>query len=820
MNFNSVPNLPLFSFIFFFYCFSGLSIASNSIKNEQNKKQYHYTNSLIKENSPYLLQHAHNPVDWFAWTKEAFLKAKKENRPIFLSIGYSTCHWCHVMEKESFENIEIANILNQNFISIKVDREQRPDVDALYMRAAMLVNGSGGWPLNVFITPQGDFFYGASYFPPKRFKQILLKVSSLWKNDPQRLLKMAASIKELTRQQQLPISLSGISQFFSPKNISQYRKNTRQAYLKRFDVLQGGFSQAPKFPNEAVLFFLIDSLYRNYSPEVDNAVDTTLSAMSNGGIYDHVGGGFHRYSVDNNWFAPHFEKMLYNQANLSLLYMQFYLLTNNLEYKEIAKQTIDYVIRDMKHDLDFSAFYSASDADSKATLDGEAEEGLFFLWKKSELIKILSEKEFLLVSDVYSFSQQGNFVEAGIGYNILFRNETLTDYARIHNLSLTLLIQDLNNIKAKLYQLRHKRISPAIDRKIVTSWNAMMISSLAKASQVYKNKQYLQYAISAANYINKYNIDSKTGYLLRSSIDAKANVLASQDDYAYYARALINLYDQTKSRVWLNQAQKLVDQMEAFFWDKESGGFFQNNPFNEVEISSRLKDIYDGAIPSGNSIAMEVLSLLIKRSSDQRLKIKYQELSDKMLAYYASVLNLSTQKPSNILFSSMPYMLMAIENYKLGDSALLKYGANGNLRAELIPPLSNSDQEKDLAYTLKIVLKTGWHINSHSPLQKNLIKTSIEIGDIGANETISGKNKQTIADVSYPNAIIKKLGFSKTKLSLYENNLEISFKIKSKTTKVNEKKADRKNIPIKLSFQACSDQVCLAPEKIRFSIIQ
>jgi uncharacterized protein len=761
--------------------------------NKTLKSQPAYTNSLIEESSPYLLQHAHNPVNWYAWNKKAFQQAKKLNRPIFLSIGYSTCHWCHVMENESFENVETAKILNQHFVSIKVDREQRPDIDALYMNSVVLLNGQGGWPLNVFITPDGDFFYGASYFPPDKFKQVLLKVSSLWEKDQSRVIKMAKSTTQLVKQQQSQLSSTLTSKKINHQDIEK----VTEYFLKRFDSLQGGFSQAPKFPNESILFFLIDSLSRKENVEIFNAVESTLNAMSNGGIYDHIGGGFHRYSIDNSWFTPHFEKMLYNQAHLASIYMSFYKLSGNIEFAEIARQIIDYALKDMRSDEELNGFYSASDADSRSSINAEAEEGVYYLWKYRDLKSALTKDEFQLLIDVYGVNQKGNFPEAGEGENILFRFETLGDYANKEKLDLVVVINKINELRKKLYKIRNKRIAPLIDKKVLTSWNAMMISTLVQASTSFKNKNYLQEALKTVNFLNKFNINYDTKQLLRSSINEKANILASQEDYAYFIKALIDLYDQTNNDVWLNQAEQLMKQMIALFWDNSRGGFYQDNPLQDVPLSTRLKDTSDAAIPSGNSISLDILTKLISRSTNQLNIIKYQQLFNQMMAYYGT-------RVDQIV--SMPYMLMVIQKQLKGDSSSVQYGAKGNIKAS-IKRLVNSG-----TYQLDISLKKGWHINSDSPIQKNLIKTSITLAS--PKEKIALNSKISIENINYPKAHIKKLGFSRTKLSLYENDLNITFQIKK--NKLNTKQANRLIVPVKFDFQACSEKVCLAPEMLMF----
>jgi len=436
-----------------------------------------YINSLILEESPYLIQHAHNPVNWYAWGNEAFAKAKRENKPIFLSIGYSTCHWCHVMERESFDNKAIASYLNQHFIAIKVDRERRPDVDKVYMTALTMVKGSGGWPMSSMLTPEGKPFYSGTYFPPTTFMQVLTQVVKLWQSEEQKLRDIGDNIATAVQSRQ-----SGESQ--AESLAEEHIKIAAINLMNRFDELQGGFSQAPKFPNETYLFLLLDSAVREQNTEILSALKLTMDMMAQGGIYDQIGGGFHRYATDNEWLVPHFEKMLYNQAHLVRIYLELYRITQGTNYQRVIEQTLNYVLTEMQNDA--GVFYSAGDADS------EGREGLFFLWTMDEVQQILSDTDLAaLAIKLYGISKQGNFSEHSaaesddhveLGLNILNLPVSIAEFAKDNHLQPDKLYQDIDSIRSGLYKKRQRRIAPAIDKKVVTAWNAMMITAFSHAA--------------------------------------------------------------------------------------------------------------------------------------------------------------------------------------------------------------------------------------------------------------------------------------------------------------------------------------------------
>jgi len=740
-----------------------------------------YTNRLILDSSPYLIQHAHNPVNWYAWGPEAFAQAKKENKLIFLSIGYSTCHWCHVMEKESFENLMVAQFLNQHFIAIKVDREQRPDVDATFMDAVMLIQGSGGWPMTVFLTPEGKPFYGGTYYPADKLMSLLNSVNNFWATKREQVLQTAeqvtSSVQQRSRTKQSVVRLN--------KDIVTQAAAT---IMSRFDELQGGFSQAPKFPNETYLFLLLDQLTRRNNSEIFDAVNETLTAMAAGGIYDQVGGGFHRYATDNEWLVPHFEKMLYNQAHLGRVYSRFYQLSGNSEYARISRQIFDYVLRDMTSDE--GGFYSASDADS------EEEEGTFFLWQLDELKKLLTQEQLQLAIELYGVTELGNFEHK----NILYMQDSLKDFAKHKQQAYDDFSKQVDELRESLYQHREKRIHPFVDKKVLTAWNGMMIGALAKASLELQEPKYLAAAIKATEYLNRHNYDQKYNKLWRSSLDGQAEVLASQEDYAYFAQGLIYLSDVSNSPKLLYQAEKLTTAMVELFWDKEEGGFFMDNPSQDMSLIIRPKDIFDGAIPSGNSIALEVLVALFKRTG----KPFYEEKAQQLIA---AVSEKVLEVPN-----AFSYLLTALNNLHQGEVGRVQFGARGNLRAQL--KKAKSDKKGQQVYLLHINIDGKWHINSHHPNQDDLIATNIVLDSI--NIETDGKRNITLQSVEYPEAVEKNLSFNQTLLSLYEGQLVFKITLKAKENKDINRLL--RETGLSFSFQACSDQVCLSPEQLRFSL--
>jgi len=566
-----------------------------------NAVMHKHTNRLIEETSPYLLQHAHNPVDWHPWGSEAFELAQKEDKPIFLSIGYSTCHWCHVMERESFENEQIAKIMNEHFISIKVDREQRPDVDEIYMNAIVMMTGSGGWPLSVFLTPEGKPFYGGTYFPPSDaygrpgFERVLLSIVKAWKNRRQELVGSAAKMSELLQSQASPTGKNNLSPEILDVAFVSFQNS--------FDAVNGGFGTAPKFPQPANLSMLLSYWHRTADNQALEMVEKTLDSMADGGIYDHLGGGFHRYATDDQWLVPHFEKMLYDQALLSKVYIEAYQITNNEGYAHVAREIFDYVLRDMTDPA--GGFYSAEDADS------EGREGTFYLWDPEQTASVLDEEQARVFNTYYGVTNEGNFEEGKTILNITTSIEQLEqefqkDRAAIENI--------LTAARNRLFQERAKRIRPHRDEKIITAWNGLMISSLAYGGAVLDEEKYIEAARRSAEFI--LSTLRKNGRLMRYYRDGRVVEKAFLDDYAFMAMGMLDLYEATFDVKWLIEAKSLSNQMIELFADTETGGFFLAGKDSD-KLIARTKPGSDGAIPSGNSVAALVLLKLGRLTMDQ-----------------------------------------------------------------------------------------------------------------------------------------------------------------------------------------------------------
>ena len=591
-----------------------------------------YINRLSKETSPYLLQHAHNPVDWYPWSKEAFEAAKKQDKPIFLSIGYSTCHWCHVMAHESFENEEIAKIMNQYFISIKVDREQRPDVDSVYMKAVQAMTGSGGWPLSAFLTPDGKPFYCGTYFPPEDrfgrpgFKQLLLTIADAWEKNRPSLLRSADNLTNI-----LAKTDTGLKQELSEDMI----KNAADRFSRIFDPKYGGFGTAPKFPQASILSMLIGYSKRSGDEKILSKVTVTLDGMAKGGIYDHLGGGFHRYSTDAKWLVPHFEKMLYDQALISKSYLQAYQVTGNTEYKRIVKEIFEYLLRDMTDSK--GGFYSAEDADS------EGEEGVFYVWDPDEIEKLLSKEQAKIFKKYYGVTKRGNFEH---GKSILHVTKSIKEFAKEFNTDAQQVSKLLSQGRQKLFEARSKRVRPGRDEKIITAWNGLMISSLSYGGAVMGEEKYIRAAERAAEFVlNKLLVN---GRLMRFYGNGKAIDKAVLNDYAFLITGLLDLYEATFDAKWLSKAKELSDQMIDLFGDENKGAFFLAGKDAE-RLILRNKPDYDGALPAGNSAA--ALSLL--RLGQMTMETKYTKAGEGILREFSGRLK---QIPS-----SLTHMLTALD---------------------------------------------------------------------------------------------------------------------------------------------------------------
>ena len=577
-----------------------------------------HTNRLIHESSPYLRQHAHNPVDWYPWGTEAFETARRENRPIMLSVGYSACHWCHVMEHESFEDEATAGLMNEHFVNIKVDREERPDVDHIYMNAVQMLTGRGGWPMTVFLTPDGKPFYGGTYFPPQdrhglpAFRRVLLAIAQAYREKPDEVQKTVAQLMEgLQRVEVAPPSSQAID--------ASIVTDAAASLSRSYDETNGGLGQAPKFPNEAAFdLFLRVSRNSGQQRSLDMALHT-LRQMARGGIYDQLGGGFHRYSVDERWLVPHFEKMLYDNAQLVPLYLSAYQLTHDNFFARIARETLDYVIREMRDPS--GGFYSTQDADS------EGEEGKFFLWDLAEVQCIVGSDAAELVCRYWDITDVGNFERR----NILYVTLEVEQLAKLFRRDVKEVAQILKDSRAQLFTKREQRVKPARDDKMLTAWNALMISAFAKAAEVLDEPRYRQVAVDAVALIEAQLQHGDR--LLSTYKDGVAKLNGYLDDYAFFIAALLDVFELTQERRYLERAGALADAMLEHFWDASSAGFYFTSNDHEALIV-RSKPAFDGSIPSGNSVATYDLLRLYHYSE----RAQHLERAEATLQLYAGVM--------------------------------------------------------------------------------------------------------------------------------------------------------------------------------------
>jgi uncharacterized protein YyaL (SSP411 family) len=607
-----------------------------------------HINRLIHETSPYLLQHAHNPVDWYPWGEEAFQKARGENKPVLLSIGYSACHWCHVMERESFENEKIAALMNELFVNIKVDREERPDLDEIYMNAVQMLTGRGGWPMTVFLTPEGKPFYGGTYFPPEDrygvpgFPKILIGVANAYREKPQ---DVEQSVNQILAALQRMSKSKETQQPFSSEIIAQSAQQLAQAY----DPKYGGFGKAPKFPNVGVYELFLRHYRHSKNERYLEMVAHTLRQMADGGIYDQLGGGFHRYSVDEKWLVPHFEKMLYDNAQLVRIYAQVYCATKDPFFKRVVDESVSYLIREM---LDPNGgFYSTQDADS------EGEEGKFFVWTPAEINRILGEEAGEIFCRIYDVSEHGNFEEKNILHPIL----TLEQASKLFKREQTEIERLVIQAKKQLFHEREKRIKPFRDEKVLTSWNGLMLSGLAEAIKISQNATYVEAADRTLKFFFREMF--RNGSLLHTYKDGKAKLFGYLDDHAFFAAGLLDLYEATLERAHFENARKVADTMIREFWDEQDGAFFYTGKSHE-ELIARSKPVFDGSIPSGNAVATQLLLRLYHYTGEEHylakaetiLRTYYDAMASQPFgfAHMLAALDFYLEKPKEIVLVGNP----------------------------------------------------------------------------------------------------------------------------------------------------------------------
>ncbi len=615
-----------------------------------------HTNRLAREKSPYLLQHAHNPVDWYPWGEEAFAKARRENKPIFLSVGYSTCHWCHVMAHESFESEEVAAIMNREFVNIKVDREERPDVDRVYMTFVQATTGGGGWPMSVWLTPDLKPFVGGTYFPPEDrygqpgFKKVLERIAAAWKQDHEKIAGQGTKIIEALREAQTV--KSSAAEKIDPKILDA----AYEQFSGSFDVRDGGFGSAPKFPRPVTLNFLSRFYARDPSSESGkHALEMnlfTLRKMAAGGMHDHLGGGFHRYSVDRYWHVPHFEKMLYDQAQLAVAYLDAFQITQDRQFESVAHDVLDYVARDMTSKE--GGFFSAEDADSlfEHGKPGHGE-GVFYAWTKKEIDAALGN-----AAEVFDFhygvQSHGNAPEGSDpqdefrGKNVLIERHTIAEAAQHFRKSEDAVHDLLKQSREKLFVIRSKRPRPHLDDKIIAAWNGLMISAYARAAQVLDEPRYLESARQAASFVRAHLWDESKKTLYRSYRGGRSDVEGFADDYAFVIQGLLDLYGASFEIEWLKFAIELQETQDRLFFDEKSGGYFSTSG-KDKNVVLRMKDDNDSAEPAASSVA--VLNLL--RLAQIRGEKQWQERAEKTIGAFHPTLS---RFPS-----AMPQMLVALD---------------------------------------------------------------------------------------------------------------------------------------------------------------
>jgi len=633
-----------------------LVTSTHSVAEQTTPAALEHTNRLADEKSPYLLQHAHNPVEWYPWGEEAFAKARRENKPIFLSVGYSTCHWCHVMAHESFENEEVAAIMNREFVNIKVDREERPDVDRVYMTFVQATTGGGGWPMSVWLTPDLKPFVGGTYFPPEDrygqpgFKKVLERIAAAWKQDHEKIAGQGASIVEALREAQTAQPAA------AEKIDARILDAAYEQFSRSFDARDGGFGGAPKFPRPVTLNFLSRFYARDPSSESGkHALEMdliTLRKMAAGGMHDHLGGGFHRYSVDRYWHVPHFEKMLYDQAQLAVAYLDAFQITQDRQFASVARDILDYVARDLTSNE--GGFFSAEDADSLFE-HGKPEhgEGAFYIWTKKEIDTALDNAAEIFDFN-YGVQSHGNAPEGSDpqdefrGKNILIERHTIAETAQHFQKPEDAVRDLLRQSREKLFAIRSKRPRPHLDDKIIAAWNGLMISAYARAAQILDEPRYLKSATLATNFVRAHLWDDSKKTLYRSYREGRGRVEGFADDYAFVIHGLLDLYEASFDIEWLKFAIELQETQDRLFFDGKNGGYFSTSGKDE-SVVLRMKDDNDSAEPASSSVAAHNLL----RLAQIRDKKQWEERAEKTISAFRTTLS---RFPS-----AMPQILVALD---------------------------------------------------------------------------------------------------------------------------------------------------------------
>ena len=708
-------------------------------------------NKLGKESSLYLKQHASNPINWFPWGSEALNNAKENDKLLLISVGYSSCHWCHVMEHESFDNEEVASYLNDHFVSIKLDREQRPDIDEIYMTGLQLMTGQGGWPMSSFVTAEGKPFFAGTYFPPDRFLELLQNINLAWQQQRDQVLSQAEEISERIR---LQTSAS--------REVKALGDAAIEAAIARltesFDATHGGFGLAPKFPNESQLWLFASRLLYQTNEKTQNVLIQTLDAMARGGIYDHLAGGFHRYSTDEKWLVPHFEKMLYNQSQLVRLYtlgLQFELSPT---FHRLLSQTLEYLKREMM-DTD-GGIYSATDADS------EGKEGTFFIWSHKVLRAQVDERDLELLESLFGVSQEGNFE----GANVLHLTGSLEDYAEEHQCDLSALKHQVSDLQTRLLTLRGERPKPFLDKKVIAAWNGQLVTSLVDYEIWTGDGAYRDQAIALASALWDKHFLPTDRKLMRSRLGDTVSIDGTLEDYAFVAEAFFNLHLLCSDRVWFERGQALTDVMLDLFWDSERGGFYAAAASTEGPSIVRSKNPMDGATPSGNAVALSALLAVYEASGNQAYKTRLEEA---LVAFSGQVAGMP---------SAHPYMLSVLQKMEAGSRMPYQWAADGNVWLSLA---RNGDQLE-----LRVRVAPKWHIN-HPDAER-----------VGLKGLLLRSGGKALPVSAFPVPVMEQVAFFDQPIPVLPDKFSIAFD------------ASNADANVSLTLQVCSQEVCLAPQQV------
>ena len=754
-----------------------VSADEDALKNPDGS--WKWTNRLINETSPYLLLHAHNPVEWYSWDDEALTRAKKENKLIFLSVGYSTCYWCHVMEREVFSNPEIAEQMNKNFINIKIDREERPDLDEIYMTATQIMIRRGGWPNSVFLTPDLKPFYAGTYFPPTDkpnrpgFPTVLDAVHEAWVTREAEVINTANEITNIIER----VISTGFTSL-TAKSLDRSLISTGVTHLKTtYNQAYGGFGKAPKFPSPANLEFLLREYERQSKLQIANTdaesllkmVTRTLDMMAYGGIYDQIGGGFHRYSVDAKWLVPHFEKMLYDNAQLAKVYLQAYKITEKPQYRRIAEELFSFIAREMT--APDGGFYSALDAET------DAEEGKYYVWTEDEIKKVLSKKDVKQFASIYGVDKGPNFD----GKNVLYVPNGVESEASL---------KTVKSARETLLAARSERERPLLDTKIIVSWNGMMIDALAYGYEVLGDEKYLTAASKAAQFILD-KIRKPDGELWHTYTAGVAKYDGYLDDYAFLVQGLLGLSSATGEERWLRSATTLTDKMIELFWDDKHGGFFFTKA-DAKQLIVRTKKPHDSAIPSGNAVAVNNLLML---------NPSYRNYAEKTLRSFAKAME---NTPSSFM-----HMLFALNGYLSIEDGLPVSTPELDTTQTLVTAtakIKTRTKGNQIDVEVQVKIAAGWHINANPAAQDNLIPTTI---------TVAKEAQIEIINVRYPKGKSMKFEFSPESVNVYDGTFTIPLKLKQKPNTT-----IKKNVPIilKLNYQACNDTECSLPQELNIPL--